>query len=152
MADAPPAKRLRQTQLFSEATTLIPVTTALEAYFDGLHQCDAERLKDCQSHQEVWHPRGRLYGLAGSDLVDCDAETFFDRVAKRPRGREELRQYDQIIRLDFASPRCCAAKVQIALPASPPVAGVTEARARGAGAEARLRWNGKLDETGAFDG
>ncbi|CAL1166727.1 unnamed protein product [Cladocopium goreaui] len=105
-----------QTQQFAE------VAGALEAYFDGLHRCDVERLK------EVWHPEGHLYGIAPSgDVVDRNAETFFDGVAKR-KTSEELEEHDRIIRLDFASPRCCAAKVQIALPAAPtsPTPSLTE--------------------------
>eukprot|EP00931_Biecheleriopsis_adriatica_P122561 TRINITY_DN97565_c0_g1_i1.p1 TRINITY_DN97565_c0_g1~~TRINITY_DN97565_c0_g1_i1.p1 ORF type:complete len:298 (+),score=79.61 TRINITY_DN97565_c0_g1_i1:30-896(+) len=90
------------------------VVSALAAYFDGLHQCSVERL------QEVWHPKAHLYGVAPDRkaVVDRDADTFFAGVATRGNS-EHLAEFDRIEKIDFVSERCAAAKVQIALPASP---------------------------------
>eukprot|EP00427_Karlodinium_veneficum_P041580 CAMPEP_0169262322 /NCGR_PEP_ID=MMETSP1016-20121227/43644_1 /TAXON_ID=342587 /ORGANISM="Karlodinium micrum, Strain CCMP2283" /LENGTH=281 /DNA_ID=CAMNT_0009344837 /DNA_START=9 /DNA_END=852 /DNA_ORIENTATION=- len=81
------------------------VASSLAAYFEGLHQCNIERLK------EVWHPQAHLYGVGpdGKSVVDRDAPTFFAGVAAR--GNSD--------KIDIASTRCAVAKVQIALPASP---------------------------------
>eukprot|EP00435_Cladocopium_sp_Y103_P029308 s189_g7.t1 len=103
---AEPSKRQR---LASARFTEVAV--ALEAYFDGLHNGDVERFK------EVWHPEGHLYWISPEgDLVDRTAEEFLAYVEGNKKS-PHLAEYDQIIRLDFASDRCCCAKVQIALSA-----------------------------------
>ncbi|CAJ1358035.1 unnamed protein product [Effrenium voratum] len=107
----PPAKRVKGAAAAS-AALFAEVATALEAYFDGLHSGKVERLR------EVWHEEGHLYGLApDGSLVDRSAAEFFKAVAAREPS-QHLAEHDAIIRLDFASPRCCAAKVQIALSAA----------------------------------
>ena len=49
------------------------MSTALEAYFEGLHRGDVSRMK------EVWHSEGHLYWAdsQGISLVDRDASKFF---------------------------------------------------------------------------
>lgn len=47
-------------------------STALEAYFEGLHRGDVSRMK------EVWHSEGHLYWAdSQGELVDRDASKFF---------------------------------------------------------------------------
>lgn len=85
------------------------VAEALEAYFEGLHNGDVDRFK------EIWHPQGHLYWISPEgDLVDRTAEEFMAYVEGNKKS-PHLAEYDQIIRLDFASDRCCCAKLQIAL-------------------------------------
>lgn len=84
-------------------------STALEAYFEGLHRGDVSRMK------EVWHSEGHLYWAdSQGELVDRDASKFFAYIAENETS-EHLAEHDQIVKLDFASERCCCAKVQIAL-------------------------------------
>jgi len=107
------AKRQRTTAI-QHAAVFTDVTIALEAYFEGLHQCNVERL------QQVWHPKAHLYGIApdGKSVVDRDAQTFFAGVATRGNS-DHLAHFDKIVSIDTASQRCVVAKVEIALPASP---------------------------------
>ncbi|CAK8995704.1 unnamed protein product, partial [Durusdinium trenchii] len=92
---------------------------ALEAYFDGLHRGDVERMK------EVWHPEARLYWADAAregGVADRSAEQFFEYM-RSSTNSEDLSAYDQILSLDFASSRCCAAQVQLALKQSDPASG-----------------------------
>ncbi|CAK9094288.1 Uncharacterized protein SCF082_LOCUS44323 [Durusdinium trenchii] len=93
--------------------------SALEAYFDGLHRGDVERMK------EVWHPEARLYWADAAregGVADRSAEQFFEYM-RSSTNSEDLSAYDQILSLDFASSRCCAAQVQLALKQSDPASG-----------------------------
>jgi len=88
------------------------VAAALAAYFDGLHGCDVERLKDC------WHPSGELYGVGpDSSLVTRDAEKFFAGIVTREKS-PELAKEDKILSLTVLDEYTAAAKVQITLPPS----------------------------------
>ena len=52
------------------------VSTALEAYFEGLHRGDVSRMK------EVWHSEGHLYWAdSQGELVDRDGEQILRGVA-----------------------------------------------------------------------
>jgi hypothetical protein len=64
-----------------------------------------------------WHDEGRLYGVSpdGSELLERDAATFLAGAAAREPS-PTMACHDKIISIDSCLSRCCAAKVQVALP------------------------------------
>merc|ERR1712190_405570 len=98
--EVPGAKRQKVSPI-QHAAVFIEVTSALEAYFEGLHQCSVARLQD------VWHPQAHLYGVSpdGKTVVDRDAPTLFAGVAARGNS-EHLAKFDKIVNIDTASEKC----------------------------------------------
>lgn len=83
------------------------VTALLEAYFDGLYQSDAERLRS------VFHPRA-LYACATDGTLVCSGmDEYLQMVAQRPSpaSRHDPRA-DRIIAIEFAGPATAMARVQ----------------------------------------
>ena len=83
------------------------ILALLQRYFDGLHRGDVELLA------EVFHPRARLYGEVGGQVLLRDVEPYLQVVATRasPQSRgEPQRMHLQALQIDgsiaLATARC----------------------------------------------
>lgn len=86
------------------------VIAALDAYFEGFHEGDIEKLRT------IFHPNCHLYQAMSGELVDSDMETVYARVGTRekPAARGDDPVYG-VLTVDQSGPECAFAKVHIAL-------------------------------------
>lgn len=86
------------------------IARALQAYFDGFHEGDVDRL------EQIFAPDAHLYSAASGALQDDPMEVVYARVrARRSPAAERQKRQDRIITIDLAGPEMALAKVQLAI-------------------------------------
>lgn len=84
------------------------LTNAVETYFDGLHECDVEKLKS------VFHPASSLFdaddGNANVETIDSFAKDVSTRIS--PQSVGQTREAETLM-IDLLSPVSATVKVRI---------------------------------------
>jgi hypothetical protein len=85
---------------------LAEVEATLKAYFDGMYECDIEKLS------ESFHPQSHLYNVVDGKLIDKPLEVWLDIVRKRvPAASVGHLRTDRVLTIDFNGPVIAFAKV-----------------------------------------
>ncbi len=85
--------------------------SALQTYFDGLHEGDAEKLGS------LFHDVSHLFSVTDGKLNDLPREKWFDLVRSRGSAKAQgLARRDFIVHIDRSSPTTAYAKVECQIP------------------------------------
>jgi len=91
-------------------SAIAEIAQALDAYFDGFHEGDVDKLKT------IFHPSAHLYSAAEGRLQDDPMAVVYERVGNRPApAREGQKRRERILAIDTASDEAALAKVQLAI-------------------------------------
>jgi hypothetical protein len=86
------------------------IARALDAYFDGFHEGDVDKLK------QIFHPAAHLYSCTDGPLQDDPMEVVYARVRSRtPPSAQRQKRQDRILTIDRSGPEAALAKVQLAI-------------------------------------
>jgi hypothetical protein len=86
------------------------IALALDAYFDGFHDGDVDKLK------RIFHPAAHLYSATEGPLQDDPMEVVYTRVRGRtPPSAQRQKRADRILSIDRSGPEAALAKVQLAI-------------------------------------
>ncbi len=89
---------------------LAAIADVLEGYFDGLFHADSARLA------KVFHPDARYVNTVEGDYMNYSMAEYFAIVDKRQSAASEgKRRQDQILSIEFGSPRMAFAKVTMTM-------------------------------------
>ncbi len=84
---------------------------ALQLYFDGLYEGDADKLG------RVFHAEAHLFSVADGKLADLPLEKWFELVRSRGSAKAaDLPRNDWIVHIDRSSPTTAFAKVNCQIP------------------------------------
>lgn len=84
---------------------------ALQLYFDGLYEGDADKLG------RVFHTEAHLFSVADGKLADLPLEKWFELVRSRGSAKAaDLPRNDWIVHIDRSSPTTAFAKVNCQIP------------------------------------
>lgn len=93
------------------ASDLHDLETALQTYFDGLHEGDTDKLG------AVFHDVSHLFSVTDGKLADLSKEAWFDLVRSRGSAKAAgLERRDFIVHIDRSSPTTAFAKVECQIP------------------------------------
>lgn len=82
--------------------------TAIETYFDAIHECDTEKLN------AVFHPQSSLFDADNGTVFVEPIESFSRDVGARvsPASKGQLREAE-VLMIDFLSPVSATVKIRI---------------------------------------
>lgn len=82
--------------------------TAIETYFDAIHECDTEKLN------AVFHPQSSLFDADNGTVFVEPIESFSRDVGARvsPASKGQLREAE-VLMIDFLSPISATVKIRI---------------------------------------
>ncbi len=85
--------------------------TALQTYFDGLYEGDADKLA------AVFHDVSHLFSVTDGKLNDLSRQAWFDLVRSRGSAKAAgLPRRDFVVHIDRSSPTTAFAKVECQIP------------------------------------
>ena len=93
------------------ASDLHDIERALQTYFDGMYEGDADKLGS------VFHEVAHLFGVTDGKLTDWSRAYWFDMVKSRKSPQQQdLKRHDWVVQIDRASPTVAFAKVHCQVP------------------------------------
>ncbi len=82
------------------------IEAALQTYFDGMYEGDADKLG------RVFHEVAHLFGVTDGKLTDWTREYWLDLVRSRKSPQQQdLKRSDWVVQIDRSSPSTAFAKV-----------------------------------------